>query len=207
VKYFLVVGVVVAIAGCEYDRARNELRFDPTRLIGAAATDLIGVADRPVQGVSAPSFQASTLSRLAVLAGSQDAYQPSDLGRLVEDEFIPVLLQRGYGVVSRSDIQAILKEASFQHSGSTEQDAIRLGKILNVPAVLVITVNHVQVNHSYSGGYSNAEAQVSMGARLLSVESGEILWVASDSKAFAVQDGNEAVRREAARLAAAFPRR
>jgi outer membrane lipoprotein SlyB len=82
----------------------------------------------------------------------------------VADFFNMELMKRGYSVVERTQAAAILKEQDFQHSGVTRpENAVEAGRILNVDAVLIVNI-------------PRAEEKISMTAKLIDVESGELLW-------------------------------
>jgi hypothetical protein len=102
----------------------------------------------------------------------------TDHQRLVEDAFVNVLMQKGYGLVSRSDLQTVAKEQRFQQSGVTEDNAVALGKMLKVPAVLVvmITDSTYETRTDPASRRSVNLAHASVGARLVDVASGEIWW-------------------------------
>lgn len=126
-------------------------------------------------GVSSSFLNQRMPEKLAVLA--QEDHTTPGLRRIMEDRFISGLLSKGYAVASRSDMDIILREIQFQRSGLTDADAARIGKMLNVPAVLVVSVTNLQKRY-HGGTYSTT---ASMSARLVSVETAEILWVNSAS--------------------------
>ncbi len=106
----------------------------------------------------------------------------SDQQRLVEDAFIQVLIQKGYGLVSRSDLQSVAKEQRFQQSGLTEDNAVAVGKLLKVPAVLVVQITEF-TTEAHSDPATRKQATISLaslGARLVDVHSGEFWWAHSD---------------------------
>ncbi len=87
----------------------------------------------------------------------------------IADFFAMELLKKGYTPVERAQVKSILKEQEFQAKGLTSQeDAIRAGKILNVPAVLVVNI-------------PNFSEEMSMTAKMLDVTDGSILWAGSGS--------------------------
>ncbi len=93
------------------------------------------------------------------------------IGEAVKDQigdfFALELLKKGYAPVERSQVQAILKEQKFQSSETTSiLDAVRAGKILNVSAVILVTIS----------GYAD---KISITAEMLEVENGTILWQAT----------------------------
>jgi hypothetical protein len=116
---------------------------------------------------------------LAAPKGPNAARPQSDQQRLVEDAFIQVLLQKGYSLVSRSDLQSIVKEQQFQRSGLSEDNAVAVGKLLNVPAVLVVRITDYATEPVQNPMAKNKNASLTrtaMAARLIDVSNGEILW-------------------------------
>ncbi len=88
----------------------------------------------------------------------------------ISDLFTMKLMEKGYTFIERQRIKTLLKEQEFQASDiTTEQGAAKAGKILNVPAVMVIHIPR------YSGG------KMEMTAKLIDVESGKILWLGEGS--------------------------
>ena len=87
----------------------------------------------------------------------------------VGDFFTMELLKKGYAPIARAGVQKILKEQKFQASKDTpEEDAARAGEILNVPAVLIINI-------------SQSQNEINMTAKMIDVETGEILWISNGS--------------------------
>jgi hypothetical protein len=77
---------------------------------------------------------------------------------------VPELLQKGYAPVERSQAQALLKEQEFQPSEVTSvEDAARAGRILNVHAVIFVSIED----------YGD---EMSMTAKMVGVEDSAILW-------------------------------
>lgn len=134
----------------------------------------------------------------------------SNLQRSIEDEFVQVLMRKGYKVVSRSDVQSVVKEQGFQRSGLTERDAAALGKILNVPAVMVVRVTEFSTAVKSGPKARVTEATAGVGARLISVESANILWIGKYSQTHVVNsqgDASQVVAGVAKAIASAFPAR
>ena len=126
----------------------------------------------PVKHVAAPSFNPNKHYKLAILI-EPNTKLPS---RLIEDEFMKLLISKGYTISSRSDVMSIMRELKFQHKGLTDGDASKIGKMLNVPAVLIVSLT----NYHKESGWIN----ISVGARMIDVEKAEILWLGS------CKDGN-----------------
>jgi len=172
-------------------------------------------APAPVPETSSDSsFNPEELAKLAVVVVGEQRFRDTqtDKDRLVEDEFVQVLLGKGYSLASRSDVQAVVKEQRFQKSGLTEDNAAALGKMLNVPAVMVVRVTEFssesKTNPKTKTQYTVARA--SMAARLIGVETGAVLWMGKLSESGNVSNRNDAPRalaHVAKSIATAFPER
>lgn len=87
----------------------------------------------------------------------------------IGDFFVMELLKKGYAPVERSQVQSLLNEQDFQASDITSSEgAAKVGKILNVPAVLIINI-------------PNYDEEMSMTVKMVDVEDGSILWMGSGS--------------------------
>jgi len=87
----------------------------------------------------------------------------------IADFFGMELLKKGYAVIERAQVQALLDEQDFQASDLTRaDDAARAGKILNVPVVLVANI-------------PKYEEEMNMTAKMVNVEDASILWMGSAS--------------------------
>ena len=125
---------------------------------------------RYIQCISSPSFNPNKIDKVAVLVKSR-RQMPT---RAVEDEFIRLLIEKGYTVSSRSDIEIIMKELKFQHSGLTDDNASEVGRMLNVPAVLIVDMTYYNKQRGEKGYYS---VSITLDARFIDVEKNEILWI------------------------------
>ncbi len=119
--------------------------------------------------------------------------------RILEDTFSGQLLEKGYRLAARSDVSKIRKEIEFQQKGvdgvrQTEprgledNEVARFGKMINVPAVLLVTIGDSVVQSSYNGSVTVYEARATVSARLINVESGERVGSSSHSTSMAVRD-------------------
>ena len=87
----------------------------------------------------------------------------------IADFYNMELLKKGYAPIERSQIEALLEEQKFQASEATTPKGIaRVGRILNVPTVMVVNI-------------PTFKEEISMTAKLLDVEDGSILWMGSGS--------------------------
>ena len=144
-----------------------------------------------------PNFEPALIEQVAVVVGSESNSMGSRDGeqvRLIEDIFIEGLIERAYGVVSRSDIRPVVEEGDFQRtSGLTTDDAARVGKMLNATAVLIVTyrVSEAVGVRKYEVSDNRGRTRIEerehydvtavLGARMIDVETGEVLWASRDS--------------------------
>ena len=85
----------------------------------------------------------------------------------ISDFFVMELLKKGFAPVERAQVQVLLKEQKFQATDvTTAEGAAQAGKILNVPAVLVVNI-------------PNFGDEMSLTAKMVDVEDGSILWMGS----------------------------
>lgn len=167
-----------------------------------------------------PSFDPENIPKLAVIVlGPQPGKRAqTNAERYVEDAFVAVLMRKGYSVTSRSDLEAVLKEQHFQKSGLTEADAAAIGKILNVPAVMVVKVTELDAENKRVPGKTSGkrtsahrtaiEATAGMGARLISVEKASVLWIGTFRRSRVVgskSDVPEVIADVAKQIISAFP--
>jgi hypothetical protein len=180
--------------------------YDPTSERPIDPKSVAKLAVITVGGASHPGNQLmrgpTNLSGAGLRGPSQPDAQ-TDQQRQVEDAFIQVLIEKGYHLVSRSDLQSVAKEQQFQKSGLTEDNAVALGKLLNVPAVLMVRItDYAADNHQAFGlnqGFGalqppgakqgtrqpggaakrqepHTTARAALAARLIDVNRGEIWW-------------------------------
>lgn len=85
----------------------------------------------------------------------------------ISDFFVMEFLKKGYAPVERSQVLSLLEEQEFQAGDlTTAEGAARVGRILNVPVVLVVNI-------------PNFGEDISMTAKMIDVEDGSILWMGS----------------------------
>lgn len=168
-----------------------------------------------------PAFQPEVYDRVAILVEDRTGrlrYGGSGEGALreVEDEFTSHLIGKGYAVAARgADVDRVLEELRFQRQGVTDRDVQQLGRMLNVPAVLLVSINENSSSSEYVR-YTDGSAGTiywgsgAIGARLISVERGEVLWISSYSTRIQIAQGSEQTRvlaPIAQGVASAFPDR
>ncbi len=137
----LLVAVVLYVGGCATGKGESYARanYDFTQLDKVAVVDVSGA----VVGDAAKNQ--------------------------IADFFVMELLKKGFAPVERAQVQALLKEQEFQASEITSAEAAaKAGRILNVPAVLVVNI-------------PNYADDFSITAKMVDVEDGSILWLGTGS--------------------------
>jgi hypothetical protein len=113
-------------------------------------------------------YDFSKLDKVAVLQVS-GAVKSDAARNQLGDFFAMELLKKGYTPVERAQVQALLKEQKFQASDATSTTAAaEAGRILNVPAVLIVNI-------------PTYKEKMSMTAKMIDAEDGSILWAGSGS--------------------------
>ncbi len=133
-----------------------------------AALLVAGCASSQGEGYAAAGFNFASLDKIAIVEVTGRVYGDT-VKNQISNMFAQELMKRGYTVVERSQIQSILKEQEFQASDiTTNEGAARAGKVLNVPAVLMIDI-------------PKYKEKMEMTAKLVDVENGTILWIGTGS--------------------------
>ena len=135
-----------------------------------AALVVGGCATGKGESYSKAGFNFATLDKVAVLDVT-GAVRGDPVKNQIGDFFSMELMKRGYTVVERgsTQVQKLLKEQEFQASGVTsDQDAAKAGRILNVPAVMLINI-------------PTYKEEINMTAKIVSVEDGSVLWIGNGS--------------------------
>ncbi len=178
-------------------------------------------ADKPPKVSTKDSFRPNNFRKVAVLVSGPnkaDRYfsQPqSDQQRLVEDAFLGTLIEKNYEVAVRSDLEQLLNEQLLQKSGLTDSDSVQLGKLLNVSAVMVVHISELTLGAGPTrlpgkGAVDNLRlATVSLGARLIDVSTGSVLWTGTHRVELQVvgQRATDAIVKCAEELVDVFPKR
>lgn len=134
-------------------------------------------------GVVKPGYDFHQIKRVAVLDFNDTSYY-KNAGPMVAQLFVKYLLKTGYNVVERTELDAILKEHNLYNTGALNREQMKeFGKISGVDAIITGSVTEaIQEKEVYEkAGYIRyLPAQAGVACRMISVETGEILWAASD---------------------------
>ena len=158
--------------------------------------------------ITAVSAQAQRKARIAVMDfdyATVQSYTSAmfgsniDVGKGVTDLLIAGLVKNGtYSIIERSALDKIMAEQNFNNSQRADpSSAARLGKLLGVDAIIVGSVtqfgNETKKTNLGGGGggwhgyglggvgHSKSNANVGLTARIVNVETGEILAIAEGS--------------------------
>lgn len=98
-------------------------------------------------------------------------------------------MSKGYVVADRSNVNDVIQELRFQSSGATAQDYEQVGNMLNVSAILVVSIDDsstrreeahtIQTLLNKEGPEQAYFSYATIGSRLISVREAEVLWVGS----------------------------
>jgi len=152
-----------------------------------------------VKWVSGPGFRLENLSKLSIVIKADEKYQQ----RLLEDIFISALLGKGYQIVARSDLEHVIEELRLQNSDFVDANACQLGKILNVPAILVVSLAQYEKHQPEK----ETIVEATMSARLIGVEKSNVLSLGSYSHQASENHSGDLLEYLAHQLADSFPPR
>lgn len=131
------------------------------------ALTVAGCASSSGESYAAAGYDFSNLDKVAIVEVTGRAVYGESVKNQIANMFTMELIKRGYTVVERSQIKSILKEQEFQSSDLTSPEGrAKVKEIFNVPAVLVIDIPQYK-------------EKMSMSAKLLDVETAEVLWIGS----------------------------
>lgn len=132
----------------------------------AAVTCALGCASG--ESYVKPGYDFGRMQRVAVVDVESRVHSQA-LKNEIADYMTIQFFSRGYTMVERGQIEQVLKEHDFEHSGvTTPEDAVEEGRILNVDGVII-------VNMPEFGEH------ISMTAKMLDVKTGEIVWMGEGS--------------------------
>ncbi len=134
----------------------------------SAAVLVGGCASQKGESYALAGFNFAELDRVAILEVTGQVHGDTvknQIGGFFEME----LLKKGYSPIERRQVQLLLKEQEFQASDITSNmGAAQAGRVLNVPAVLLITI-------------PKYKEEMTMQAKLVNVEDARILWIGNGS--------------------------
>jgi outer membrane lipoprotein SlyB len=134
-----------------------------------AALAVAGCASSQGESQALAGYDFGQIDKIAIVEVTGHVY-----GDAVKNQisylFTMELMKKGYKFIERKDIKTLLKEHEFQASDLTTTDgAAQTGKILNVPAVMLIDIPKYR------------DEKMEMSAKLIDVQDGTILWIGTGS--------------------------
>jgi hypothetical protein len=162
-------------SACRVNRPGGR-RYEVKRLVFLFLfSALIGCGTPPerisVKTADSPSFKPENAGRLAIVANVEN----EKARRLIEDEFVKVLIHGGYTLSLASGSVKIQRERLFRRFKVSESEAARFGEILNVDAVVLVDMTRWE--KLTQDGFTNGRLDV----RVIDVQTSETLWAGSSS--------------------------
>ena len=120
------------------------------------------------ESFSRVGYDFSMLDKVAIVA-VEGAVKSEPAKNQIAELFAMEFLKKGFAPVERTQVKALLEDQQLQASDLiTEAGAAEVGKILNVPAVLIINIPHFG-------------DEIFITAKMVDIEDGTILWLGSGS--------------------------
>ena len=141
------------------------------------------------------TFSPKVYDRLAVIVfdETKQVRQKGTL-RQVEDVFMQAALEKGYTLAARSDVDKLIQELRFQNSAISENHAAKIGRLLNVRAVILVSINDISAKEYkplvYVKGKRYYMATANISARFVEVSRGEVVWLSSHTGRSSVDGTN-----------------
>ncbi len=139
-----------------------------TVLVGvllAAVAAVAGCASSEAESQAVVGYDFSAIDKIAIVEVTGRVYGDTAKNQ-ISNLFTLELMKKGYRFIERKDIKVLLKEREFQASDlTTAAGAAQAGRILNVPAVMLIDIPKY------------GDEKMEMSAKIIDVEDGTILWV------------------------------
>ena len=127
-----------------------------------------GCSSGRAESHSRAGYNFSMIDKVAIVA-VEGAVKSEPAKNQIADLFWMEFLKKGYAPVERAHVRAFLEKQEFQTSElTTEAGAAEAGKILNVPAVLIISIPHFG-------------DEIAMTVKLVDIQDGSILWLGRGS--------------------------
>jgi hypothetical protein len=134
----------------------------------SAALFIGGCASGKGESYSLAGFNFAELDKVAILEVT-GAVRGDTVKNQIGTFFEMELMKRGYSPIERSQVQTLLKEQEFQASDITSNTgAAQAGRVLNVPAVMLINI-------------PKYKEEMTMTAKMVNVEDARILWIGNGS--------------------------
>lgn len=157
-----------------------------TPLIAACTTTYDPLMPRVT---TSPRFSPQVYDRIAIYVENNNdnrrSYNRGASGALreVEDEFMRAVIENGYTLAARSDLDQILREQELQQSSYTETAIAQRARAINVSAVIIVSINGQTTTRFtpalYQRGVNYYRSEASISARMISAELAQVVWLSS----------------------------
>jgi len=132
--------------------------------------------------VMKPGYDFSKIKRVAVIEFKDSPNYPNS-GSIVSEMFAKYLLMTGFNIIERDQLDTILKEHNLQLTNVMDPETLTQFKLSGIDAIVTGTIPMVVPEQNFYA-YGNPRfiaAQVGLTVRMISVETGEVLWIGSDT--------------------------
>jgi curli biogenesis system outer membrane secretion channel CsgG len=130
-----------------------------------------------------PNYDFKQIKRVAVVDFKDASWLPNS-GQMPSDLFVKYLLKTGYNVIERDELNAILREHQLSVEGILNREQTKqFGKIAGVDALITGSITQLVPEREFyeNGNLRFIAAQAGITCRMISVETGEILWAGSNT--------------------------
>ncbi len=128
------------------------------------------------------NYDFSKIKRIAVIDFKDSPNYPNS-GSIVSELFAKYLLMTGFNIIEREQMDTLLREHNLQLTNLMDPETITQFKLLGIDAIVTGSIPMVVPQQNfYDAGYPRfISAEVGVTVRMISVETGEVLWVGSDT--------------------------
>ncbi len=148
---------------------------------GCAGNNGVWDTSVAVRVSSTPEFAGDEATPIGVVVTDEAGRVPPGGATELETAAIQALMDRRFRLVERRHISKVLGELSFQDSGLTDADAVKLGRMTNARAILLLQVTGLQsIRNGQEGSiwvWNTDKANMVM--RVIDVKTATTPWVAS----------------------------
>lgn len=145
---------------------------------------------------TSPLFSPEVYNRIGVYVIDRTSFNLREGSiRQVEDEFMRAVIEKGYILAARSDIDQIRKELKIQSSDFSEAALARKAKAINISAILLVSINDINTySHQPYALYTNGRpylwfiGSANISARLISAELAQVVWISSFNGSYRISD-------------------
>ena len=127
-------------------------------------------------------YDFSKIKRIAVIEFRDSPNYPNS-GSIVSQLFAKYLLLAGYNIIERDQLDAILKEHNLQLTNLMDPETMTQFRLSGIDAIVTGSIPMVvpQQNFYDAGNPRFIAAEVGVTVRMISVQTGEVLWIGSDT--------------------------